>query len=278
MAVTLLLGLGGLAAGVFGALLGLGGGVLLVPILTLGFGLDFREAVAVSLLAVITTSSAGAAVYLRKRVANLRLGMTLELATAVGGLIGGLVAFALDQRVLAGAFALMLAYVAFTMARRRAGEAAPAAPEDALVPVEDDGFTASLGGTDYRVSRLPLGFALSMFAGVQSALLGVGGGTVKVPAMHIVMGAPLRVATPPSNVMIGVTAAASAVLYLLRGAVDPYVAGPVVVGVFVGASAASRVAHRVPVDVLRLLFVVVLAYIAFEMAVRALELPIGLGR
>ena len=279
MAVTLLLGLGGLAAGVFGALLGLGGGVLLVPILTLGFGLDFREAVAVSLLAVITTSSAGAAVYLRKRVANLRLGMTLELATAVGGLVGGLVAFALDQRVLAGAFAVMLAYVAFTMVRRRSAEpSAAAAPEDALVPVEDGGFTATLGGDDYRVSRLPLGLALSMFAGVQSALLGVGGGTVKVPTMHLVMGAPLRVATATSNVMIGVTAAASAVLYLLRGAVDPYVAGPVVVGVFVGASAASRVAHRVPVDVLRLLFVVVLAYVAFEMAVRALELPIGLGR
>ena len=128
MAVTLLLGLGGLAAGVFGALLGLGGGVLLVPILTLGFGLDFREAVAVSLLAVITTSSAGAAVYLRKRVANLRLGMTLELATAVGGLIGGLVAFALDQRVLAGGFALMLTYVAFTMLRRGPADAPAAAP------------------------------------------------------------------------------------------------------------------------------------------------------
>jgi uncharacterized membrane protein YfcA len=279
VAVTLLLGLGGLAAGVFGALLGLGGGVLLVPILTLGFGLDFREAVAVSLLAVITTSSAGAAVYLRKRVANLRLGMTLELATAVGGLVGGLVAFALDQRVLAGAFAVMLAYVAFTMLRRRSAEpSAAAGPEDSLVPVENGGFTATLGGEDYRVSRLPLGLALSMFAGVQSALLGVGGGTVKVPTMHLVMGAPLRVATATSNVMIGVTAAASAVLYLLRGAVDPYVAGPVVVGVFVGASAASRVAHRVPVDVLRLLFVVVLAYVAFEMAMRALELPIGLGR
>jgi uncharacterized membrane protein YfcA len=216
-------------------------------------------------------------VYLRKRVANLRLGMTLELATAVGGLIGGLVAFALDQRVLAGAFAVMLAYVAFTMARSRAADGS-AGPEDRLVPVDADGFTASLGGPAYTVSRLPLGLALSLFAGVQSALLGVGGGTVKVPAMHIVMGAPLRVATATSNVMIGVTAAASAVLYLLRGAVDPYIAGPVVVGVFVGASAASRVAHRVPVDVLRLLFVVVLAYVAFEMAVRALGLPIGLGR
>jgi uncharacterized membrane protein YfcA len=232
----------------------------------------------VSLLAVITTSSAGAAVYLRRRVANLRLGMTLELATAIGGLVGGLIAFALDQRVLAGAFALMLAYVAITMFRRRASDPAPPAPEDRLVPTEPSDFTASLGGPGYAVGRLPLALALSLFAGVESALLGVGGGTVKVPAMHLVMGVPLRAATATSNVMIGVTAAASAVLYLLRGAVDPFVAGPVVVGVFVGASAASRFAHRVPVDVLRLLFVAVLAYVAFEMAARALELPIGLGR
>src|ERR671915_1860747 len=105
MALTLLLGLGGLAAGVFGALLGLGGGVLLVPILTLGFGIDFREAVAVSLLAVMTTSSAGAAVYLRRRVANLRLGMTLELATASGGVVGGPVAFAPGPRLPAGPLA-----------------------------------------------------------------------------------------------------------------------------------------------------------------------------
>ena len=274
----MLLGLGGLAAGVFGALLGLGGGVLLVPILTLGFGIDFREAVAVSLLAVITTSSAGAAVYLRRRVANLRLGMTLELATACGGLIGGLVAFALDQRVLAGAFAVMLAYVAITMLRRRGADPASEAPEDRLMPTDPADFTATLGGPGYAVRRLPLALALSVVAGIQSALLGVGGGTVKVPAMHVVMGAPLRVATATSNVMIGVTAAASAVLYLLRGAVDPYVAGPVVVGVFVGASAASRIAHRVPLEVLRLLFVAVLAYVAFEMAVKALDLPIGLGR
>ena len=277
MIEAILLAMSGAAAGVFGALLGLGGGILIVPILTLGFGLGFREAVAVSLLAVITTSSAGAAVYLQRRVANLRLGMTLELATAIGGLVGGLVAFALDQRLLSGVFALMLAYVAVTMLRRGRGPE-PVSEPPAIVEAGTPGsFEASLGGPGYSVRRLPLGLALSLVAGLQSALLGVGGGTIKVPAMHVAMGAPLRVAAATSNVMIGITASASAVLYLLRGAVDPYVAGPVVVGVFVGASVASRLASRVPINVLRLLFVVVLGYVAIEMGLRAFGISL-LGR
>ena len=298
MEVTLLLGAGGVLAGVFGALLGLGGGVLIVPLLTLGFGVPFREAVAISLLAVITTSSAGAAVYLRQGLANLRLGLTLELATAVGGLVGGLIAFALSERVLAGIFAGLLVYTAISMFRGRRSDAqaadvrpAPAADELPPTPVrarpavgdeapphaEPDRFeayTATLVGPGYGVRRLPLGLALSGVAGVISALLGVGGGTIKVPAMNLVMGVPLRVAVATSNLMIGVTASASAVLYLMRGAVDPWLAGPVVLGVFVGASAASRAAHRVPVAVLRSLFVVVLGWVALEMAARALDVSL----
>jgi uncharacterized membrane protein YfcA len=277
---TLLLVVGGVGTGIFGALLGLGGGILIVPLLTLAFGLAFREAVAVSLLAVIATSSASAAVFLARGAANLRLGMTLELFTALGALCGGLLAYALDERWLAGFFAIMLAYVAFTMARRRdpvpaaaipaAGvEQAPAAPADP----PSGGYVATLGGPGYTVRRLPAGVALSAFAGVQSALLGVGGGIVKVPAMHLVMGVPLRVATATSNLTIGVTASASAVLYLLRGAVDPYVAGPVVLGVFIGAAIASRLAHRVPLIVVRWLFIVVLAFVAVQMAGRALQVP-----
>jgi hypothetical protein len=273
--LTILLVAGGVGTGVFGALLGLGGGILIVPLLTLGFGLGFREAVAVSLLAVITTSSATAAVYLARGTANLRLGMTLELLTALGALVGGLVAFALDERFLAGLFAILLAYVAISMARRRDGEpvdpkALPA--QGAIDPPSAGGYVATLGGPGYEVRRLPLGLALSAFAGLQSALLGVGGGIVKVPAMHLVMGVPLRVATATSNLTIGVTASASAVLYLLRGAVDPYVAGPVVAGVFIGATVASRLAHRVPLRLVRWLFVVVLAIVAVEMVARALEI------
>jgi uncharacterized membrane protein YfcA len=284
--LTLLLVASGLLAGVFGALLGLGGGILIVPLLTLGFGVPFREAVAVSLLAVIITSSAGAAVYLRRHVANLRLGMTLELATAVGALAGGLAAFVLTERLLAAAFAVMLAYTAISMLRSPRADVPPSAdelpaPRPVLAgedePVRREGYVAGLGGSGYSVRRLPAGALLSVLAGVVSALLGVGGGVVKVPAMNLVMGVPLRVATATSNLMIGVTASASAVLYLLRGAVDPYVAGPVVAGVFVGASTASRFAHLVPVPVLRLLFVVVLAYVAVQMAARAVGLPLPGG-
>ena len=276
---------GGAAAGVFGSLLGLGGGVLIVPLLTLGFGLDLRAAVGVSLVSVIVTSSAAAGVYLERNVANLRLGMTLELFTAIGALIGGLVAFLIEERVLALLFALLLGYVALSMARAgaSAGRAAPVAVGDGSVPdpdplpavVEPTGPTSRaaerLSGPDYTVRNLGRGVAGSVGAGVISALLGVGGGIVKVPLMHLALGVPMRVATATSNLMIGITAAASAVIYLLRGEIDPYVAGPTAIGVFIGATIGSRVAHRIDLGVLRTLFVVVLLYTAFQMLLRGLR-------
>jgi len=288
----LLLIVGGVATGVFGSLLGLGGGILIVPLLTLGFGLSLREAVGVSLVCVIVTSGASAAVYLERKVANLRLGMVLELFTAIGAVVGGAIAFLLDERLLAGLFAAMLAYVAVTMLR---GAARPAVGAQ---PVELDTATAAatgagnnansparaavrprsapetaterLSGDDYQVHRLGPGAIGSVIAGVLSALLGIGGGIVKVPVMHLVMGVPLRVATATSNLMIGITASTSAIVYLLRGGIDPYAAGPAALGVFLGASIGSRAAHRVDLRVLRLLFVGVLLYTAFEMMRRAI--------
>jgi hypothetical protein len=272
---------GGAAAGVFGSLLGLGGGVLIVPLLTLVFGLDVRAAVGVSLVSVIVTSSAAAGVYLERNIANLRLGMTLELFTAMGALVGGIVAFLVDERLLALLFAALLGYVAFTMARGRSStEASPAPPpgDRAANSVAGEApawsfgsrTLARLSGDDYAVRNLGRGIAGSTGAGVVSALLGVGGGIVKVPLMHLGMGVPMRVATATSNLMIGVTGAASAVIYLLRGEIDPYVAGPVAIGVFLGATGGSRVAHRIDLGVLRILFVVVLGWTAFQMLLRAL--------
>src|SRR6476661_6706149 len=256
---------GGAAAGLFGSLLGLGGGVLIVPLLTLGFGLPLREAVGVSLVSVIMTSSAAAGVYLERHVANLRLGMTLELFTATGALIGGSIAFLLDEQVLSLLFGGLLLYAAFTMARSRAEVEPETLPtdedDDHVVPPGDDLASSNLdrlSGPGYRVRNLPLGIAGSTAAGVISALFGIGGGIVKVPVMHVAMGVPLRVATATSNMMIGITAAASAVIYLTRGGIDPYVAGPTAIGVFLGATAGSRLANRVDVRYLRLLFVVVL--------------------
>ena len=246
---------GGAAAGLFGSLLGLGGGVLIVPLLTLVFGLELREAVGVSLVSVIMTSSVAAGVYLERHVADLRLGMRLELFTAVGALIGGSIAFLIEERFLALLFAVLLGYVAVSMLRSRASGGSAA--RDA-------------SSTSYEVRNLPLGVVGATGAGVLSALLGVGGGIVKVPLMHLGMGVPLRVSTATSNLMVGITAAASAVIYVIHGEVDPYIAGTTAVGVFLGASAGSRIAHRVDLRVLRFLFVAVLLYTAVQMLLRVI--------
>ena len=272
MEVTLVLAAGGVAAGLFGALLGLGVGILIVPFLTLGFGLPVREAVGVSLVCVIVTSSAAASVYLQRHVANLRLGMVLELFTASGALVGGFAAFLLPEGILSGLFAVLLVYTAASMLRSPAATAPPAGDE-ALAPAiaasEPLAWDSGLSGPGYSTRRLGVGVVGSLGAGVVSALLGIGGGIIKVPLMHLAMGVPLRVATATSNLMIGVTAAASAIVYLVRGGIDPLVAGPTAIGVFVGATMGSRSAERVDPRVLRGLFVIVLLYTAFQMARRA---------
>jgi uncharacterized membrane protein YfcA len=223
MLVGLLMLAGGAVAGVFGSLLGLGGGVLIVPLLTLGFGLPLREAVGVSLVCVIMTSSAAAGVYLERHVANLRLGMSLELFTAIGALLGGSIAFLLDERLLALLFAGLLLYVAATMIRagRRTPEPAPA-PDGAVAVAGTDEAALHANSTttspdpaaddDLPSHGLAIGVVGSFGAGIVSALLGVGGGIIKVPLMNLAMGLPMRVATATSNLMIGITAAASAVI------------------------------------------------------------------
>ena len=295
MEIGLLLVLGGIAAGAFGSLLGLGGGLLIVPLLTLGFGLPLREAVGVSLVCVIVTSSASAGVYLQRRQANLRLGMVLELFTGLGAVIGGAIAFLVDERLLAGAFALLMLYVAITMARglrstpatatTPAGTGAGAATVPGAIDEEEriddvpdeeatvvDADAASLGLAPDRLAKLPLAAGASIGAGVASALLGIGGGIIKVPLMHVSLGVPLRIATATSNLMVGITASTSAIVYLLRGGIDAYATGPTAVGVFIGASLGSRLGHRVDVRVLRVIFVGVLLYTALQMARRATDL------
>ena len=281
-----------------------------MPLLNLGFGLPLRQAVAVSLVSVIVTSSASAAVYLQRHVANLRLGMTLELFSATGAFVGGLVAFMINEQLLAALFAALMIWVAISMARRKdpprvghdagrtaagtspapvtaagappstpdlAADAMPAADAAILAdvapdPDADGSLAAAISGPGYRVRRIPAGMAGSAFAGINSALLGVGGGIIKVPVMNLVMGVPLRTSTATSNMMMGITAVASAVIYLLRDELDPYVAGPIVLGVFAGATLGSRIAHRVDVRVLRWLFIVVLLYTAYQMIRKALGL------
>jgi uncharacterized membrane protein YfcA len=300
---SVLLLAGGVAAGLFGSLLGLGGGILIVPLLTLGFGLPLLKAVGISLVCVIVTSGAAAGVYLERRVANLRLGMTLELFTATGAMAGGLIAFLIPERVLELLFTALLSYVAITMIRRRepastailepigdlpGSDDLPAEPPDAAdqpVPVNlpvaaavgpssrqpRRPFIETLAGPGYRINRVGFGLIGSLGAGVASALLGIGGGLIKVPVLHVVMGVPLRVATATSNLMIGITASASAIIYLLRGGIDPYAASPTAIGVFIGASIGSRTAHRIDLRLLRGLFAAVLLYTAWQMLQRGLS-------
>jgi len=281
----LLMVAGGAAAGVFGSLLGLGGGILIVPLLTLGFGLPLRVAVGTSLVCVIVTSSAAAGAYLRGGIANLRLGMVLALFTAAGAVIGGLIAFLVPDRALAGLFALLLIWTAVTMARGSrtpapaASEASAtppsrpavtpiASPPIVLPPVEEP--RGPLDAPGYRVRRLPAASAVSVGGGVMAALLGVGGGIVNVPTMNLIMGVPVRVAAATSNLIIGVTAVSSAIVYLVRDGIDPYVTGPTALGVFVGATAGARLAPRIDPRVLRWLFVIVLGFTAIQMTRRAL--------
>lgn len=266
MPFDLLLALSGLLAGAFGALLGLGGGVLIVPILTLGFGLPLTAAVGTSLICVIATSTGAAAMNVRAGRADVRLGITLGAGTAVGALTGGLLAGFLPERLLAGLFAAMLVYTALTMVRGLRRSRQSATGEPAVDPTAPDGPTAP----PYRTHRLPLAIAGAFGGGNLSGLLGVGGGIVTVPIIHLLMRAPMQVAVTTSNFMIGITAAAGTYAYLLRGDIDARVAAPVVLGVAIGGVVGAALSARLRTSWLVGLFVLVLGYVAWQMALRAM--------
>jgi uncharacterized protein len=269
MPTDLLLVLSGLAAGAFGSLLGLGGGILIVPILTLGFGVPLATAVGTSLICVIATSTGAAAINVSAGRADVRLGITLGAGTVVGALTGGVIAGYLPERLLAALFAALLAYTAFTMLRRLLGGSGIQNDAVAVDPAAPDGPAAP----SYRVHRVPAAIGGSFLAGNVSGLLGVGGGIVTVPLVHVVIGAPVRVAVATSNFMIGMTAAAGAYAYLFRGDVDPRLAAPVVLGVAGGAAVGAAVSSRLRSSWLIALFVVVVVYVAVRMALRAVGTP-----
>ena len=262
---SLILGLGSFAAGLLGALTGLGGGVVIVPLLTLGFGIDFRYAVGASLVAVIATSSGAAAAYVREGFTNVRVGMLLEVATTVGALIGAYFAGLVSTSVLAVVFGVVLLYSAWSASRPRAehlvGTPDPLAQRLRL----DDSFPSLTGERAYHVQHVPLGFGLMAVAGALSGLLGIGSGAVKVLAMDQAMCLPFKVSTTTSNFMIGVTAAASAGVYLSRGYIDPGLAMPVVLGALCGALLGARLLSRTPSARLRTVFALVILALAAEM-------------
>lgn len=282
MEIDLLLFASGAGAGLLGALLGLGGGILIVPVLTLAFGEPISRAIGTSLVAVVATSAGTAAHNVRTGRADVRLGITLELGTVVGAAAGGLLAGLLADRVLAGLFAGLMAYLALSLLRAALSEGIPGvgvsrsdgtSPET-LAAHDDPAAPDGPGAPEYRTHNLPLALGGSVGAGFTSALLGVGGGIVKVPLMRLVMGVPIHVATATSNFVLGVTAAAGAYAYLFRGDIDPGIAAPLALGALVGAAAGARMAPRIRSRWLLILFVVVALWVAFEMGLRAA----GVGR
>ena len=263
---TVLVGLGALLAGFLGSLTGLGGGVVIVPLLTLGFGVDLRYAIGASLVSVIATSSAAAAAYVRDGYSNLRIGMFLEVATTLGAVAGAFLASRLPVSAVAVVFGVVLLWSAYLSVRDPgAGAPAPAPDRIATWLSMDSSYPTPAGPVAYHVGHVPLGWLIMAIAGGLSGLLGIGSGALKVLAMDRVMRLPFKVSTTTSNFMIGVTAAASAGLYLKRGYIDPALAAPVVLGVVVGATLGTRALVGARPAALRKVFVVVLVALGCQM-------------
>jgi uncharacterized membrane protein YfcA len=258
--VILLLVVLGFCAGMLGALTGIGGGVLLTPILALHFGIPIRQAIGTSLVAVITTSAASSSVHLQRHTTDIRLGMTLELATSFGAAVTAYLVGYFNRSALEGLFAGFLLYSAVTILVRRG----KVKTEDESSPVLNPS-NGEIAIPPYEPTRYPLGLCASLVAGALSGLLGIGGGPIKVPVMFIFMNVPLMVATATSNFMIGVTAAASAIVYYRRGDILIHYAAPLAVGVFMGSLLGARLAPRIHTKVVVYLLVAIMLYLSGHM-------------
>jgi uncharacterized protein len=263
---TLLLGMGSLLAGFLGSLTGLGGGVVIVPLLTLLFHVDIRYAIGAALVSVIATSSGAAAAYVREGYSNIRVGMFLEIATTIGALAGAALALHLHVSVIAIIFGVVLIYSAFASLREKSDGVREVQPDRVATWLRmDSTYPSETGLQKYHVRNVPAGFGLMFGAGVLSGLLGIGSGAIKVLAMDQAMKLPFKVSTTTSNFMIGVTAAASAGIYLSRGYVEPAIAMPVMLGVLGGSLVGARVLAGAAVRSLRIVFSVVIGFLAIEM-------------
>src|SRR6516162_4877675 len=263
---TVLVAAGSLLAGFLGALTGLGGGVVVVPMLTLLFHVDIRYAIGASLVSVIATSSGAAAAYVREGYSNIRIGMFLEIATTVGAIVGAMIATHVTTNAIGIVFGLVLLFSAFLSGRPQPDVPVDATPDRMASALRLNGFYPV--GTQmraYTVHRVPLGFSLMFGAGTLSGLLGIGSGAIKVIAMDQAMRIPFKVSTTTSNFMIGVTAAASAGIYLTRGYIDPGIAMPVMLGVLAGSLLGARILVKARTKMLRYVFAAVVVALGVEM-------------
>jgi uncharacterized membrane protein YfcA len=269
---TILVAIGSLLAGLLGSLTGLGGGVVIVPLLTLAFGVDIRYAIGASLVSVISTSSGSAAAYLKEGYSNIRIGMFLEVATTIGAITGAYLAASTPTRAIAIIFGVVLLYSAYSASRPPKASSTDDQPDRYAKLLKLDGdYPTAAGKESYHVRHVPAGFSLMYLAGVISGLLGIGSGAVKVLAMDQIMRIPFKVSTTTSNFMIGVTAAASAGIYLHRGYIDPGIAMPVMLGVLGGALIGARILPGAKVRTLRMVFSLVIAALAVEMIFKGLK-------
>ncbi len=269
---VLTLGAISVLAGVLGSLVGLGGGIVVVPVLTLLYHVDIRLAIGASIVSVIATSSGAAAAYVRDRMTNLRNGMFLEIGTTMGAITGAFLTTVLPARALFVVFGVVLAYSAFATFRRRHAAEPLSASHDRIanaLRLHGSYYDQAAGREiSYKVVGTKPGLAVMYVAGLVSALLGIGSGALKVPAMDLAMHLPMKVSSATSNFMIGVTAAASAGVYFARGQIDPVIAAPVAIGVLAGSLVGSRVLGRMENATIRWIFVVVLTVICIEMLQR----------
>ncbi len=263
---TFLVWAGSLVAGFLGALTGLGGGVVLVPLLTIFFHVDLRYAIGASLVSVIATSSGSAAAYVKEGFSNIRIGMFLEIATTLGALLGAYLTAKVPASAIAIIFGVMLVYSAYVSRRTRPRAEVEALPDPLATRLNMNGtFPDTSGLRSYNVYRVPTGFGVMFGAGTLSGLLGIGSGALKVVAMDQAMKIPFKVSTTTSNFMIGVTAAASAGVYLSRGYIDPALAMPVMLGVLIGSLMGTRVLVKTQTKLLRLVFSGVIVLLGLEM-------------
>ncbi len=270
---TLILFLGAITAGMLGSLTGLGGGVIIIPLLTLGFGVDIRYAVGTALVTSIATSSGAAAAYIKEGMTNVRIGMFLEIATTAGAVLGALVAVYLPTSAIYIILGVTLIFSSVMTIRKKHAHTDYSEPGGKLAEtLKLNGTYPSPGGIQkYNVHNVAGGFSLMTLAGMLSGILGIGSGALKVLAMDTAMKIPFKVSTTTSNFMVGVTAAASAVIYFQRGQIDPVLAMPIVVGVLIGAFLGSKILMAINVTLLRKIFSIVIAVLAVQMIYRGIE-------
>lgn len=259
-------------SGFLGSLTGLGGGVVLVPLLTIFFKVDLHYAIGASLVSVIATSSGSAAAYVKEGFSNIRIGMFLEIATTLGALLGAYLTARVPASAIAVIFGLVLIYSAYVSRRVRSREDGERPPDPLATKLKMNGtFPDTSGPRSYNVHHVPAGFGIMFGAGALSGLLGIGSGAMKVVAMDQAMRIPFKVSTTTSNFMIGVTAAASAGIYLTRGYIDPALAMPVMLGVLIGSLMGTRVLVKTKTKSLRLVFSVVIVLLGAEMLLKGLK-------